>query len=501
MSRTGKILIVIGSVILLLALLVFFANRYAKKEIETALENELSQLEYSEISVSVLQGNSTVTRPVFRIGKFRVEAEEFQLRDLDYSGYIFDGNITISKVGIIRPKVVYNKTDSVPTAAGEEQNKPQRKFRIKELELEGGTFRMVENDTAKDIMYMSLPNLVVREIELDEQTQRSGLPVEYESVNMNIDSLFTEMNEEHNIAIGTATFENEDLSLEHFQIIPKYNRREFDRRIPFEKDHVQLNIEDITIRSLSWGIKNDTLRFSSPFINISNPDLQIYRNKMLPDDPRIKPLYSKMLRELGVKLELDSIRVEGANIVYEENVVQDRPPGKVAFEEVNADIRNIMNTGLGREDFPQTVIDAEALFQGRSTLTLNWEFRVNNEKDEFNVSGDFAGIPANAMNSFLTPAMNVEVEGEIESLYYNFYGDPDVARGDMRLSYRDFKVNLLDEGEGKGLLSRLANLILKNDVVDEDIKQENVEAERDKTKSFWNYLWLCIRNGALKTFF
>lgn len=86
---------------------------------------------------------------------------------------------------------------------------------------------------------------------------------------------------------------------------------------------------------------------------------------------------------------------------------------------------------------------------------------------------------------------------------YNFYGNRNEAKGDMQLAYRGFKVNILKDGEQqrKSLLSRLANLIIKNDVADEDVEQEEINTTRDKTKSFWNFLWLCIRDGALKTFF
>lgn len=490
----------IGAAVFVLAALLFFANRYVKNEIQTALEEEFSQFEYEDISVNVLGGNTTIKNPRFRVGKFSIEAENFRLRDLHYSNYISNGDILIGKIGIINPRVVHNKNDSVPATNPKNENDVQRKFLVKELEINGGALRMVENDSATNHVYLSLRDLFFHDLQIDSETRKGGLPFKYGRIEMETDSLFLEMNEEHNIVVQNIFFENQDLSIEGFQIIPKYNRREFDRIIPFEKDHVQLKIEEINVTDLRWGIENDTLQLSSPYAKISTAQLQIYRNKMLADDMRLKPLYSKMLRELGMKLQLDSVEVERSRIVYEENVAEDRPPGKVIFGEVKAVINNLSNTGFKGEEFPDTVIEATALFQERSTLTLDWKFNVQNENDEFTVSGRFEGISADAMNSFLTPVMNVEVEGEIKSIAYNFYGDPNIAGGDMRLSYSGFKVNLLDGGERKGILSWFTNLVLKNDVVDEDIRQENIKAERDKTKSFWNYLWLCIRNGALKTF-
>src|SRR5690606_35822365 len=166
-------------------------------------------------------------------------------------------------------------------------------------------------------------------------------------------------------------------------------------------------------------------------------------------------------------------------------------------------ISNISNRNLNAEDFPRTIIEAKALFMGETDLTLNWSFDVSNEMDEFQVSGKLGAIEAGNINPFLVPAMNVEAEGNIQSLYYDFYGNRNQANGNMQLSYRDFKVNILKDGEEerKSLLSRLANLIIRNDRMNEDVQQENINTTRDKTKSFWNFLWLCIRDGALSTFF
>jgi hypothetical protein len=106
------------------------------------------------------------------------------------------------------------------------------------------------------------------------------------------------------------------------------------------------------------------------------------------------------------------------------------------------------------------------------------------------------------MNSFLRPALNIEVEGKISSMFFNFYGNDDNALGDTRLQYHDFKVEVLrKDGVRKNkVLSGLANLILSKDVSNKQMNQKNISATRDKTKSFWNFLWLCIRNGALKSF-
>ena len=102
----------------------------------------------------------------------------------------------------------------------------------------------------------------------------------------------------------------------------------------------------------------------------------------------------------------------------------------------------------------------------------------------------------------MQPALNVKAKGGIEDMRFNFYGDKESATGDMKLVYKNFKVEVLKEdGEEKNkLLSALANLIVNNKATSTEKEQKNIKTTRDATKSFWNYLWKNIRNGALKSF-
>lgn len=71
----------------------------------------------------------------------------------------------------------------------------------------------------------------------------------------------------------------------------------------------------------------------------------------------------------------------------------------------------------------------------------------------------------------------------------------------MKLQYRDFSIKVLrDDGKKKdGILSAIANLFISNKALDEDAVREDLEVERDKTKSFWNLVWSCIEKGAIKS--
>lgn len=293
-----------------------------------------------------------------------------------------------------------------------------------------------------------------------------------------------------------------DLTVKDIRIIPEYSKTEFDRRITVEKDRFEIKINSVKINDLDWKFENDSLQLTSPVSVISGADIKIYRNKTLPDDTSIKPLYNQMIRELGAKIKFDSLFIDSSQVEYQEKVIDSGSPGKVGFYKLQAEMVNITNIGMGSKNFPKTKIHAKTHFMNEAQLYLNWEFDVRNIEDDFKISGKLARISAESMNSFLKPTINVVVEGEIESLFFNFQGNKYKANGDMRLKYNNFKVEVLrkDGNRKNKLLSGLANLFVKKEANSKQLENKEVEAVRDRTKSFWNFLWLFIRNGALKSF-
>lgn len=504
MKKGKKVLIGVGIVVLVLVVIGLFLNMYIKREVENGLENELhpATLEYDDLTVNVLGGNSSLSNPVFRQDGILVEAGEISFNGFNYSDYFFSDEIVIDHIEINEPIVILN-TDT--TQAGKEEEKKAtggKDVRIKKISVNGGNFKMVENDSVSNSFFLALNTLVLEEMKITPETSEGKLPFDYETLNIEIDSLFFDLNAEHYLTVQNIE-KNVDntLSISNLKIIPRYDRAEFDRQIPYEKDRIQLEVPEIIFNEFSWDLKDSLVVRSSETL-IKDADLNIYRNKLLPDDNRFKPLYSRLLRELGFKIHLDTFKVQNANIVYEEKVLESRPPGTLKFDDVNATVNNLSNLNMGSDDFQKTKVNAEAIFMEESQVSLTWEFDVRDARDEFHVQGKLAEISADAVNPFLRPTMNVEIEGEIESLYFNFFGNNHNATGDMQLAYRNFKVNILKDGEQKekSFLSGLANFFLKNDRLDEDVKQEDINVERDKTKSFWNFLWLSIREGTIKTF-
>ena len=301
---------------------------------------------------------------------------------------------------------------------------------------------------------------------------------------------------------GNFSMNGDNVLIRDFKILPKYSKAGHQKTISVEKDRYDLKIDSIQMNNFRWSVQNDSLKIQNSFTGIHSVNFQIYRDKLQPDDDTFKPLYSRMIRQLPILLQLDSVKVSNTYIQYEENIHPDREAGMVEFSNLNGSIKNITNINMNSEDFPRTIIDVNASFMKTAPLTVHWEFDISNKSDRFQINGEMGRLPAEQMNKFLKPAMNVEATGEILNMYFNFYGNNTQGSGDMRLEYKDFKVEVLrKDGKRKNkIISALANLIVKNKALNDKANYKEISFTRDKTKSFWNYFWNLIKNGALKAF-
>ncbi|MCJ7759200.1 MAG: hypothetical protein MUP24_13760 [Gillisia sp.] len=505
MKKHFKIFSIVLIVLACLLGVVLILNFYLKKELEESIGDQLSgsSVEYDKITVSFFKSNTTVTQSKWKIGRYSIHADKILINNLSYIDYLFNKKIVIGGVDVSNPEVIFNKNDSVQDSSIKNKNLHlEKEIVVKKFNVNGGCLILKNNEPVSNKLYFSIKELNFYEILINSRTLKGTLPFEYKSVEIESDSIFYELDEAHNIILKNLKLKNQDLAVKDFRIIPKYNKAEFDRRISVEKDRFELGLNSIKINGLDWAIKNDSLYLLAPVTHISGANFKVYRNKLLPDDISIKPLYSQMIRELGAKIKFDSIFIDSSQVEYEEKVIESGSPGKVGFYNLRAEAVNITNIGLTSNNFRKTRVQFETSFMNEAPLSLNWEFDVRNIEDDFKVSGKLGSISAGAMNSFLKPTLNIVVEGEMESLFFNFQGNKYKASGDMRLKYNNFKVEVLKkDGTGKNkLLSSLANLFVKKEANSKKLEKKGVEAVRDRTKSFWNFLWLFIRNGALKSF-
>ena len=507
MNKKTKVFIPILVVLILLFIVGLFLNSFVEKKAISLLERQLPELKFDQLEVHVFKNAARLSNIRLKRGEVEINSEKLEVSGLNYWKFLFEKNIDLNTISISHPEIIYqtaaNKSsekDSVATNGNSKEKGLNKQILVEKLILNRGKFVLTDSVSENKIKVKNF-DFQLNQLQVDSSSIQNKIPFEFKSFSLDADSIFLKVDERHTINVADIRVEENKSMLQGLLLTSIYSKQEFQNHTPIEKDRYNLSVDSIAINHHDFGFKNDSLKYVASRFSIHNADFEIYRDKTQPDDNTVKPMYSEMLRKLPFLLKIDTLNVDNARIVYEERIKAGRSPGKVIFAKVQGEISNLTNFSDSIE-FPTTRIIAEADFMDQAALQLNWAFKVNNRSDWFSVSGNMGTLSAQNMNTFLTPGMNVKAKGDITSMIFNFSGNRNVATGGLNIAYKDFKIEVLknDGTEKSGFLTTIANIFVKHNGESGENVNKGLEIERDKTKSFWNYLWSCIKKGALKTF-
>ena len=146
----------------------------------------------------------------------------------------------------------------------------------------------------------------------------------------------------------------------------------------------------------------------------------------------------------------------------------------------------------------------KAKLMGTSPIDLEWSFYKKEKHNLFKAYGVIKDFETENINPFLKSNLRAEARGTINELYFTISGDDYTSSGDMKMKYTNFGFVVLQKdrlGVNK-LLTAIGN-IFTNDgsKTDENgYRYGEIKVERNPTKSFFNYLWINVKDGILSTF-
>lgn len=513
MSKTIRItLITILSIILLFVIAVISINYIVKGKIENFLQHRLpatvSQT-HDELILDTFEGTVTLVNPIVSIKNSdndsihtRVSLEKLIIEDVSYWDYLFNGEIHIEDIKLKTPNIVYYTHQYKKTTQDTLQRGMIDIFKpiiIDELSIDNTTFHMYDHTRDSLLLYVENATIEIDDILVNRELIKRRLPLQFRDYQLEADSLFLKSNAYEVISCSDIRLKERYATIKDIHLKTKYSETQLSSIIPKERDHFNLSIPQINIDGIDFGFENRKLFFESTLIELIDPDLDIYRDKLVADDTRRKKMYSQMLRDLPIALTVDTLRVQNGHLEYTERTKEDNMGGVLTFSNMNSTITKLSNTYPEGE---QTTIATTAQFMEVSPIDTEWNFDVNNTQDHFTFTLDATNLPATELNPFTEPNLRLRLTGELEKNYMTIDGNRISSHFDMRLKYDDFKIEVLrDNGKKKNwLLSTVANIfVAKDSRKDADaFRESSGEVTRDPTKSIFNYFWLNTKEGLLK---
>lgn len=360
-----------------------------------------------------------------------------------------------------------------------------------------------QNLNGKNELTVNHLNLSLTQININSETLRNKIPFTYEGFEAKTGKIYYNTGKIYDLNIAETKILNKTVTISKLSLKSKLTRKDFDSQLKYGTDLYNLNADQIVLQGLDFGFdSNEVFFLSSNQLDINQLNANIYRNASIPNAPFTKKIYSQKLRGLKFGLDIPKINIKNSTLIYQEVSKKNLEIGTLTFNNFNANIKNIYS-GYARKTGPKTEIKVNTNFMKQANVNVLWTFNILNKSDAFNIQGTVKNLPAEAMNPFLKPYLNVSGTGIIDEVDFNFNGDNNKANGTFAMNYENLKISLFKEKDNemkkRAFLSDLANLAIKKNTHGKTIEHHTKTVEREKNKGFFNFFWLNLKQGLQQT--
>jgi len=493
-KRYINIALIIVSIIILYKI----ADVYGTNKIDSFLKSK--NIAYKEVSVNFLLGNLSLKEVNYQKDSLNFKATNIALDGFSYFTYLQNNEIIFSDLDTDHLKISGNflhQSKKKDTIKVEKNTKTKKLPKIKIKEIDLNTIEI--NVLKKDKYPLTVKNIAIEinDFELDTILKNS-IPFKYSDIKTSIIGFESQFSKVQKVKFKKLLFEIDEITVDSLEIVPLKSTEDYIYHLKKEKELLTLLAKEIKVDNILLTQKKK-LSFSIDNILLDGIFFNLYLDAThLKERTRIKNLYSKSLRELPFDIDVKNIDIINSEIVYEEYTKKGNDAGILVFDDLKAQIQNINNKENKIEKL--TTVNIQSKFMKTSSLDIIWTFDINNKNDDFRITGSLLNVSSKNMSAFIQPTTNVKIKGQINKMYFDFEGDKNFSNGKMEMDFKNFDIQVLDdEKKKKTIISWVINLFVKDSSKNGMVKVDVKEVERNKTKSFWNYLWITIENGLQKS--
>ena len=320
---------------------------------------------------------------------------------------------------------------------------------------------------------------------------------------------FMTANKRYKITLGAFDINNADASMriKNFTVKPQFTEAAFSKTLAHQEDLYNLEFNNIQLGGIDTRLLISRLRLEAATGTLQ-PIIKIYRDRTVADDlsSKVGKYPHQMLQSIKFPFSVQKLAIRNGLVTYTEKASISKETGTVVFKNINGTVTNMTNIKdlIGKNNM--LVLDANASFMGVSQLHSVWKLQLNSSNGAFDVSGTAGGFDAVSLNPLIEPlGMTSIKKGQVNKLTFAMTGTDLATRGTATLLYEDLKVEVLkkdssDDVKKKGLQTLLANALMKDKNPSNGVtRSEDINYQRDATKSFFNLLWKSIFSAAKKT--
>jgi len=246
-------------------------------------------------------------------------------------------------------------------------------------------------------------------------------------------------------------------------------------------------------------------------VTVDDARIEVYLDRTAGPAPPVKPatLPHTYFQSIDRPIRIDVIRVTNTEIRYSEKAKDGGTPGTIRFTDLWATVYNVTNDSTSMASSTPCTIDLRTRIAGAGRLDATFGYDLLSPRLSMTYRGTVARMSAEPLNALLVNLEGIRItSGVMDSTWFDFKVNEDLASGTVQVLYRDLDFEMLDKVTlDRGLAARLQSFIVDKTKLSganptDDRTPARVIAilrERRPESGLPRFLWETLREGILST--
>ncbi len=516
--------IIVFSIILIIIATVFILKNYAENTIRDKIHNDL----VSGHIVNTAKVDLNIINRTIIIESIIIVPDTIGSKTDSIADYVIDSalisSLHINRIGILR-YLIYNKLnigriefdDSYISVSLSKHDSKDKKTRddnnighvlINGIILNNASIKL--KDLSSGRSFLSVKNLSLTTGKFEINSEEDTLLIEFPEIEkLNTKGIYSYLQGGfYKLEIGEIINEGDlDFSIYDFKLLPQYKKYVFSKKIGYQTDRVKILLDELRLSGFEYTeLSKNIIRCHS--VKAENIFADFFRDKNIERRPDYyPPMPQQMLTNLDFKLMIDSVIIDNSDVHYIEHEHGAPQPGFVFFSDLNVCISNLNNDPALFKTGRDIHTYATGKVMGESLAELKIKFPANPTPDTIFFSGELDSMNLNYFNSMLERNQLVRInDGYLNKISFDASGNDNYATGKLKFLYDDLNITVLKiedkvSTKDRKFFSFIMNRVIRkhNPRPDHSSWIAEMSFERDKEKSFINFLWKTILSGITET--
>ena len=298
------------------------------------------------------------------------------------------------------------------------------------------------------------------------------------------------------------------LFIDSLFIRPGYKDYDFTSRYAFQTNRIEAAFTGIYIHDIEYDGDFRSMRLKSPYIEIGQMDMKVFRDKRKEFHHLNKPAFQDLLYDFPHPFMIDSVILMKGNVTFTVHGEEANEPGMIRFNEIHARLYKLTNDTIYKTEKGFLEIKADALLMGKGKMAVHLKERIFDKRNTFSLEGTLSGLEASELNPILEKnAFFYATSGKIDAMSFSFIADNDKATGKMIMLYHglDIAVKNRQTDDTTALRERFVSFIANRRIPDSnpvqggDVREGTIDYIRDPERSVLHYCFRSVLSGITST--